>query len=45
MFAQRTCRNIDENNVQEMRQWIYNVKEISKKVERLPQGDIRRFFV
>ena len=44
-FAQRTSRNINENNVQEMRQWIYNVKEISKKVKSLPQGDIRRFLV
>ena len=44
MFIQRTDRNVNNNNMIEMKQWIYNVKEMSKKVEKLPQGDIRRFF-
>ena len=44
MFAQRISRNIENANVIEMKQWIYNVQEMSRKVERLPQGDIRRFF-
>ena len=44
MFAQRTSSNIQSNNVIEIKQWIYNVKEMSKKVERLPQGDTRRYF-
>ena len=44
VFAQRTSRNIEDNNVLEMKQWIYNVQEISRKVKMLPQGDIRRFF-
>jgi len=44
MFAQRIDRNVNNNNVIEIKQWIYNIKEMSKKVEKLPQGDIRWFF-
>ena len=44
IFSQRTDRNSSKNDVTEMKQWIYNVKEMSKKVEKFPQDDIRRFF-
>ena len=44
MFAQRTNRNVNNSSASEMKQWICNVKEMSKRVEKLPQGDIRRFF-
>jgi len=35
MFSQRIDRNVKNNNMIEMKQWIYNVKEMSKKVEKL----------
>ena len=44
MFAQRTNRNVNNYNASEMKQWICNVNEMSKRVEKSPQGDIRRFF-
>ena len=44
MFAQRTNRNFNNSSASEMKQWICDVKEMSKRVEKLPQGDIRRFF-
>ena len=42
-FARRNAINVQRCNVDTIKQWIYNVKEIIKKVQRTPQGDIRRF--
>ena len=44
MFTQRTNRNISNSNLSEIKQWIYNMKEMSKRVEKFLQGDIRHFF-
>ena len=42
-FARRNAINVQRCNVDTIKQWIYNVKEIIKKVQRTLQGDIRRF--
>ena len=44
LFATRNRINVEQNSTETIRMWIYNVKEIMKKVEKLPKGDIRRYF-
>ena len=45
IFAQRNAINIERTRTQDILQWTYNVKTMSKKVERLPANDIRRYCV
>ena len=42
-FVRRNAINVQRCSVDTIKQWIYNVKEISKKVQKTPQGDIRRY--
>ena len=43
MFARRNKINVQSYSIETIKKWIYNVTDLSKKVERLPKGDIRRF--
>ena len=42
-FARRNAINVQRCSVETIKQWIHNIKEISKKVQRMPRGCIRRF--
>ena len=44
LFAMRNKIDAERCSTETIRVWIYNVKEIIKKAEKLPRGDIRRFF-
>ena len=44
MFVKRCKINIGNSRVETIKQWIMNVKDIEKKVEKLPRNDIRRYF-
>ena len=44
ILAERIQQNIDKSNATEMRQWIYDVKEMNKKVKKLLRGNIRECF-
>ena len=35
---------IQHNSTECIKIWIYNAKEIMKKVEKLPKGSMQRFF-
>ena len=43
LFARRTALDLNRCNKDTIRIWIHNVKELRKKVKKLPKGDIRRF--
>ena len=43
LFAQRTALDVERSNTETIKMWIQNVKELQRKVEKLPKGDIRRF--
>ena len=43
LFIQRNEINVEKSNTETIIQWIYNVKEMMKKVSKLPCNDIRRF--
>ena len=44
VFVSRS--ELDKNHTKPhiLQQWIYNVKEMHNKVEKLPKNDIRRYF-
>ena len=42
-FVRRNKIKVQRSSIESIKQWMCNVKEISKKVQRTPQGDIRRF--
>ena len=44
LFVRRTALDLNRCNTDTIRTWIHNVKEFRKKVKRLPEGDIRRFY-
>ena len=44
LFAARTELQIDQSRTETILQWIYNVKTMIRKVEKIPQNDIRRYF-
>ena len=43
IFARRNKINVQSFSIETIKKWIYNVTDLSKKVERLPKGNIRRF--
>ena len=43
-FARRNKIDVDRSNVESIRTWIYGVKEMIRKVEKIPVNDMRRFF-
>ena len=43
MFVRRNKINVQSCSIETIKKWIYNVTDLSKKVERLPKGNIRRF--
>ena len=44
LFARRMALEIQRYRTETIIRWIYNVKEMIKKVEKLPQNDIRHYF-
>ena len=44
LFADRTDVKIDQSRTETILQWICNVKTMMRKVEKIPQDDMRRFF-
>ena len=44
LFVRRNHIDVQRSSTETIKTWIYNVKEIMKKVEKLPKGDIRRYF-
>ena len=44
IFVQRNQLDTERVKTQAMQRWIYNVKEMVKKVEEKPKNDIRRYF-
>ena len=44
MFIRINQIDVNSCNTETIRQWIYNAKEVMKKVEKLPKNDIRRYF-
>ena len=43
LFVRRTALDLNRCNTDTIRIWTHNVKELRKKVKKLPKGDIRRF--
>jgi len=43
-FARRHKIDTERSSVERVKSWIYSVKEMIKKVEKIPENDIRRFF-
>ena len=43
-FARRNKIDADRSDAESIRKWIYSVKEIIKKDEKMPENDTRRFF-
>ena len=43
LFVRRSKINIERCSTETIKTWIYNVKNLIRKVEKLPKGDIRRF--
>ena len=44
LFVRRNALELRRCSIETIRTWIYNVKELQKKVEKLPKEDIRRYF-
>ena len=44
LFVRKNPINVEDSNTETIKRWIYNVKEIMKKAEKLPRNDIRRYF-
>ena len=45
LFAQRTKLEVERCRTKKITRQIYNVKGMIKKVEKLPQNDIQRYFI
>ena len=43
-FTKRSKINIDRSNVEVIKRLIPNVKKIEKRVEKLPNNDMRKYF-
>ena len=43
-FVRRYKIDAERSSMESMKSWIYSVKEMIKKVEKIPENDIRRFF-
>ena len=43
-FVSRNKIQVDRSKTEVILQWIYNVKKVIRKVEDLPQNDIRQYF-
>ena len=37
--------NINQCKIDTIKRWIRNLKDIEKKIERIPRNDIRRYFI
>ena len=44
LFVRRNALELRRYSIETIRTWIYNMKELQKKVEKLPKGNIRRYF-
>ena len=44
LFAMRNHIQVERCRMETVLQWIYNVLKMIKKVEKVPQNDIRRYF-
>ena len=44
MFIRSHQLKVNDCNTETIRRWIYNAKEVMKKVEKLPKNDIQRYF-
>ena len=44
MFVKRSKINVKNSQVETIKTWIMNIKDIERKVEKLPCNDIRRYF-
>ena len=43
-FVKKFKINIEQCNIDTIKKWIINLKKIQKKVESVPNNDIRRYF-
>ena len=43
-FVRRYKIDAERSSVERVKSWIYSVKEMIKKVEKIPENDINRFF-
>ena len=43
-YANRTKIDDERSSVDQIRRWIHGVKEMIKKVEKMPENDIRKYF-
>ena len=44
LFVQRNVINVQRSSIESMKTYMHNVKEVMRKVEKLPKRDIRRYF-
>ena len=44
-YVRRTRIDAARSSVDQVKRWIYGVKEMIKKVEKVPKSDIRKFFL
>ena len=44
MFVKKHEIKVQQSKTETIKRWIYNVKEFDRKIEKIPQNDIRRHF-
>ena len=44
MHVNRTKIDEERSSVDQIRRWTHGVKEMIKKVEKIPENDIRKYF-
>jgi len=44
VFIMRNQIEIEKYRIETIKTWIYDMKEIQKKLEKIPKNDIRIFF-
>ena len=44
IFIRRNQIEVKDCDTETIKRWIYNVKEVMKKAEKIPKNDIRRYF-